>query len=237
MQTEKLPYPPEQDGQEQALEYLLLLAKGATFPVPIASFTIEILNRLYKKPLEKRRIDWMEKVTEVINELISKQKDLTPTKLAQNPEFVTILHRATEIAVKTHQEEKHLLLKNAILSAGSPTSTDLDKQLLFLRFVDELSINQVLVLQLYRNPIEWFHRHNLEPHSYYMASRIEALNQAYPELAKDPFLKDLVLSELERRGLLSGLYGNVSESSVYNPATTNLGIAFLTYVQADKIES
>lgn len=216
MLSGKLPYPPEEDGQEQALKYLLLLAEGATIPVPIASFTIEILDRLYKRPIEKRRMDWMERVTEVINELTSKQSDLTPAKLAQNPEFVTILHRATEIAVKTHQEEKHRLLKNAISSAGS-SPIELDKQLFFLRLIDELSINQVIVLHLYRDPIEWFRRHNKVPQKYTLASRIEALNQAYPEMTKDPFLKELVLSELERRGLISGLYGNESEQSVYNP--------------------
>ncbi len=236
MNNEKIPYPPEATGEEQAIEFLMLLAKGATIPVPIASFVVDIIDRLYKRPIESRRIQWMEQVTEAINTLVSQQQGLTPSKLAENEEFVTILHRASELAVKTHQEQKRTLLKNAIISAGSPTAPNLDKQIFFLRTIDELTVNQVIVLSFYDDPRNWFESRHITRPEYFSAPRSAILEHAYPKIANDPFFNELVVTELDRRSLVSDIKGVALHDTIYGSITTKLGKEFLDYVKAETIE-
>jgi hypothetical protein len=237
MSSSKLPEFPTDGGEDKALNFLKSLAKATTGSVPVLGpFLSEAIEFCYIRPIEKRRIDWFEELESALNELSKKVEGLTPAELAKNEEFITILHRATDVALRTHQSEKRRLLRNAVVSAGSLTKPELDKQAFFLRLVDELTINQVLVLLLYNNPVEWFKRRNRKPNDFISAARIEVLNQAYPEMVKDPDFKEVVLSELERRGLLHGLSGMVTGGSVYNPMTSKLGLEFLEYVKADSIE-
>ncbi len=223
MTNPKLPDLPTEGSKDKAADVLKRLTRATSGSIPVlGSFLAEVVDYCYLLPIEKRRTEWFAELERAFRELSQKVDGLTPEKLAENNEFITILHRATDVALRTHQYEKRRLLANAIVSAGSPTPPELDKQTFFLRLVDELTINQVLVLLLYSNPLEWFKRRNRKPNDFYTAARIEVLNQAYPEIAKDPDFKEVVLAELERRGLLHGLSGMVSGNSVYNPMTSKL---------------
>jgi hypothetical protein len=232
--SKRLPVYPEEEGQEKALEFLKAVAKvtsGVLSPV-----FPELIEFCFRRPVEKRRDEWFNQLEGAFNEIGEEVNGLSPAKLAENEEFITVLHRATDLALRTHQAEKRRLHRNAVVSAGSLTPPELDKQTYFLKLVDELTINQVLVLNLYRNPLEWFNRHNYKPQDYSAASRIEVLNQAYPQFFENQDMKELVLGELNRQGLLSGLTGMVSGPTVYHPMTSKLGCEFLDYVKADDIE-
>ena len=224
-----------EDSRDKALEVLKSIAKVSSGAVPVVGpFFSEAIELLYKIPLDKRRQDWFDQLVDAIRELTTKVDNLE--KLSKNEEFITTLHRATDLALRTHQREKRTLLRNAVVSAGSPAAPELDKQTFFLRLIDELSVIQILVLLLYQEPTAWFKKRGIKPIDYSSAGAIEAFNQAYPKLAKDPYVKELVFTELERRGLLHNVSVMVTLSSVYNPRTTKLGIEFLDYVSAQSIE-
>jgi hypothetical protein len=236
MPDSKFPFPPEQDGQEQALAGLALIAKAAASVVPLGSLGIELIAQLCRKPLENRRNLWLEEVTQAIREISATQKDLTPSKLAENPEFVSILLRATDSAMKTHQAEKRELLRNAIVSAAQPSPPDFDKQLFFLKTVDELTLNQILVLSFYNDPRGWFTKRHITPPEFFSAPRLAPLQQAYPEIAYDPFFDELIHSELERRKLVDNMKGMALHDQVYESITTALGREFLAFVRADTLK-
>ncbi len=233
--TKRLSDYPEEDGQDRALDFLRAITK-ATFGVLSPIFP-EIIEFLFRKPIELRRNDWFIDLQAAVQELIDKAEGLTPAKLAENQEFVTVLHTATDIAIRTHESEKRKLLRNAILSAGSANPPELDKQRYFLSLVDDLTTNQVLILNFYRNPREWFRKHNRQLLDHYTGSRLEAVYEAYPEFRDNPDFKDLVLGELHRRGLLPTLGGMVSGEATYDPMTSRLGCEFLDYVAASEIET
>ena len=225
---------PEEDSQEKALEFLKAVAKitaGVLSPV-----IPEVIEFCFRRPVERRRNEWLVELGGAVQELIEKVEGQSPAKLAENEEFITVLHKATDVALKTHQTEKRKLLRNAIISAGSLTPPELDKQTYFLRLVDELTVNQVLVLLLYKDPSGWFKRHNIKPQQYSSASRMEVLHQAFPEFYNNPDARELVVDELQRRHLLPGLSGLVTGESVYSPMTSKLGCEFLEYVKAVSIE-
>ncbi len=229
-----MPDYPEESAKDKAIAAARAVTKGAIGGVPIAgSFLTEIVDLLYRKPIEQRREEWLRDVADALSEIRKWQDDLTPDRLAENPQFITLLHRATEAAVRTHQDEKRRLLRNAVVSAALPTAPGLDKQLHFLRLVEELTINQVIVMVLYRNPSEWFRRQNRKPKDFYAGSRDAVVEQAYPELHKSPDFKLLVLGDMEKRGLLFGLSAMVSGGAVYDSVTTPLANEFLDFVVAD----
>lgn len=225
---------PKEEAADRGFELMRAIAKAAAgvlnplFP--------ELVEFLFRRPIEQRRDEWFVELQSAIQELTDKVEGFTPAKLAESDEFITVLHKATDIALRTHQKEKRKLLRNAIVSSGQPTSFDLDKQIFFLRLVDELTINQVLVLNFYRDPLGWFKRHNKKPQEFPMASRIEALHYAYPQFYENPDAKELLLSELNRIGLLPGLGGMVLGNAVYNPMTSKLGCEFLDFVKGGSLE-
>jgi hypothetical protein len=235
MINKKINDPPEKDPQEQAMEIMLWLAKGASIPTVIGPWLIDIADKLFKRPNQNRTNEWMQQVADAINEISAKQNDMTLVKLAENNEFVTILHKACELAIKTHQKEKRDLLRNAIVSAGSSNPPDFDRQVYFLKLIDDLTVNQILILALYDNPLEWFNKHGKKPHEFMAAARIEVVKQAYPELSSSPDFMELVIGGLERTGLMSGLIVVVHGNTVYNSPNKQIAHDFLKYVCADKI--
>lgn len=144
-----------------------------------------------------------------------------------------MLHRATDVALRTHQHEKRRALHNAIVSAASPTPPDVDKQAFFLRLIDELTINQIVVLAFYADPMGWFMRRGRESQKYYSASRSDALAQSYPEISGHLYVKELVLGDLRNRGLLGSYDRMVTGGAVYDPIVTKLALEFLAYVRME----
>lgn len=224
--------PPEENPQERALEILMLFAKGATIPTVVGPFVVEIIQQLLKKPMQKRTVDWMQEVTDAINQIASQQENFTPSKLAENEDFVSILLRASDLAVKTHQSEKRTFFKNAIISSGMPKPPSLDKQMFFLRTIDELSLNQILVLSFYDDPRGWLTKRNINRPEYHSAPRSAILVHAYPGLANDAYLNELIFSELQRRNLLGDMTLGAFYDTIYDSVTTSLGKEFLLYIKA-----
>ena len=167
---------------------------------------------------------------EALNDVQQRQAELTPEKLAEDPSFITVLHHATEIAVRTHQKEKRQYLKNAIINSTKPNPPDFDKQMYFLRLIEELTVDHVLILDLYRNPREWFAHRQITPQEFMSAGRDQVLLQAYPDEAKSEDFRILVVNDLERRGLMGSITGLVSGRAVYDSITSKIGKEFIEYI-------
>lgn len=224
---------PEPDSKDNATSIARAVIKGSAGAIPIAgSFLSEIIDLLYKQPIEQRREEWLNDLAEALNEVQQRQVELTPEKLAENPDFVTVLHRATEVAVRTHKKEKRQYLKNAIVNSAKPNHPDFDKEIYFLRLIDELTVDHVLIMELYKDPREWFSRNQIVPQEFMSAGRDQVLKQAYPDQAKSEDFRILVVDDLAKRGLMGSISGMVSGRSVYDPLTTKLGKEFLEYISA-----
>lgn len=231
--------PPEPGPRDRAIAGARGLVKGLAGAVPLGGGLLaEAVDLLYRQPIEKRRDEWARDIADALREVQERQADLTPDRLAENEEFVTILHRATQVAVATHEKEKRRALRNAIVHSalGSPPSQDL--QFFFLRLVEELTVNQILVLALYNDPHRWFQKSGRRPPV--MLPRFSVLEAAYPELAASPYVRELTLADLERRGLLGGVSGVSGHAiggspgqSPMEPITSSLARQFLSYITSE----
>ena len=105
----------------------------------------ETFLALIEPPMEKRKNEWMIRVTETLNELIDKHK-LDIGDLASNEEFISILVQTSQTALKTHKSEKLERLKN-ILTNSVDQHIHYDKKVLFITYVDQLSEYHMAMLK------------------------------------------------------------------------------------------
>jgi len=96
--------------------------------------------------LDKRKREWAQEV-ETALQVLKTQHERLPEALAEDPEFVTALLKATAIAVATHRKEKHTLLRDFLIAIGSRAIPDEELQHALLRLIDELSVGHLEVLR------------------------------------------------------------------------------------------
>ena len=121
-----------------------------TIPVVGAAAT-ELLSAIVTPPLEKRRNQWMEEVGDALRTL-EKKMGIVLESLQENEEFIDVAIEATQIAIKTSNQEKRKALKNAILNSALPNPPEESLQKMFLSFIDTLTVWHLKLLELFNDP-------------------------------------------------------------------------------------
>lgn len=122
------------------------LVKGAIGSIPCAgSIASEAFGLIVAQPITKRREKWMESVVLEIEKLEKIVEGFKFESLKDNDEFITFLIEATQIAIKTHQDEKISYLKNSINNFFNK-NIDFDKKYTILKLIDNLSSTHLNIL-------------------------------------------------------------------------------------------
>ena len=153
--------------------------------------------------------------------------------LKENEEFVDTVLQATHIALRSHQEEKHKALRNAILNTAIDAApTDMRRQM-FLRYIDEFTPEHLGILTLFDNPSGWFAGRELPFPDLYMGGLSHVVENAFPTLENEREMYDQMWKDLHQRGLLNtdSLHTTMRGNGLRDSRTTELGKAFLTFVQ------
>src|SRR5690349_23478274 len=192
----------------------------------------DLFQHFVTPPLEKRRAKWMEEVGQALQDL-EQNHGVKLDELQGNDVFIdTVLH-ATQIAFRNSQEEKRTALRNAVMNAALPNPPDESIQLMFLSWIDSFTVWHLKLLRLFQNPKAWFAKNNVQPPSFAISSSLsQLLTTAYPELGNQREFYDLVITELDARGLFSGssIHGMMSASGAFEKRTTQLGDKFLEFI-------
>ncbi len=157
--------------------------------------------------------------------------------LQDSEQFQSVLLHASWAAVRNHQLEKLSALKNAVLNAARGTKSSEDLQLLFVRYVDELTPTHLVVLDVLGKCEADVA--NLESYQDLFALFTAKTNKQIDNL----FFK-LVCDDLKARSLVRisdhltdfpGLYdvdNIVAEDDNKNPRilVTDLGRAFIAFI-------
>lgn len=159
---------------------------------PIAGAT-ELLERLISPPYQRRTDEWMKVIAEVLRNL-EQNKGIKMEELQNNDLFITVVTQASRIAIGNHQREKLESLKNAIISSASLHEKE-DIQLVFIRYVDELTPSHLYLLRLFINEEERLGKIK----SYREA--LEMVADANIDIASKDDLRMLV-GDLSTRGLI-----------------------------------
>ncbi|HWE42435.1 MAG TPA: hypothetical protein VG432_08015 [Gemmatimonadaceae bacterium] len=223
--------PPTESPGERTRALAKHAAKGALGAVPLAGGALaEVVDVLFRDPLEARRERWFEQVAEAIEDLRARKPNVDVDGLARNEEFVTTLHHATDAAMRTHHQEKLSALRNAVLNAALPGAPDSDMQIVFVQLVQQLSPTHLRILAVYNDPLQWFAQHGITPPTLYAGSRAEVLQLALPDIARANWR--VYAKQLEDAGLMGSLAGMVTGPTITSSATTDLGKEFLAFISA-----
>jgi len=199
--------------------------------VPAGGAIAELLAFL-QPTFGRRRDVWLQELADGFEDLKDRLDAAEFEALRHNELFVTVVFNATQAAMRTHQPEKLEALRAAVVNSALPMAPDEHTQLMFIRFVDELTALHLRVLSYYRDPAGWFARHDIARPDMSMGPRSAIMEAALPDLRGQSEVYGQVMRELSARGLVHDTTGMVSAQALYDPQTTSTGNRFLDFITA-----
>lgn len=199
------------------------LAKAGISAIPmIGGPGAELFQHIVQPPLEKRRIEWMGYVGEKLIELESRGVDIG--QLSENEEFVSAVLQASQIAIRTHRQEKREALRNALFNIASGKAPEESLQQIFLEYIDAFSELHVQLLKFFQAPPD--------TSNVMMGALSSVIEQGMPNLKGKRQAYGLVWNDLVARGLLDnvGLQVMMTGQGLAGKRTTELGDAFLDFI-------
>jgi hypothetical protein len=123
-----------------------LIALSSGISVPLSGPLLEFYNAFVQSPQQTRLLVLLEEIIEKLSELEA-NSIVTLENLQNNDLFHSILIEATIVARKTHNQQKRNMLKNAVVNSVTNTSINDDFAALFVRYIDELTISHISLLE------------------------------------------------------------------------------------------
>ncbi|MBM4137060.1 MAG: hypothetical protein FJ241_09575 [Nitrospira sp.] len=230
MNNEEAKYDPPQKSAGDVVHAVVRAGLGA-IPVAAAAAT-ELLNAIVAPPLEKRRNKWMKEIGMALRELEEKM-GIVLESLQDNEEFIDVALEATQIAIKTSNQEKKEALKNAILNSALPNPPEESLQKMFLSFIDTLTVWHLKLLELFNDPPAYIENHEINFTGFSMGAPSHLVENAFPELRGKRDLYDLIWKDLYSRALVTteGLHVMMTGSGIIAKRTTEIGKLFLDYIK------
>lgn len=211
------------------------LVKAVASAVPVVgSPAAELFDALIKPPLERRRERWFQALADRVRELEQKVDGLTIEKLFENDAFVTAFLRASQAAMRTHQDEKLEMLRNAVVNTVLPGAPGDDLQQLFINLADDLSTLHMRLLDLLDDPKNWAERHRITFPDWSIGGKSALVEYAFPDLKGQRGFYDAIVRDLHSRGLLAmdTLHVTTTGHGILQSATTPLGKQFVKFISA-----
>lgn len=199
------------------------LAKAGLSAIPIVGGpAVELFQHVVQPPLEARRSEWMAQVGERLHELETNGLDLRD--LQNNPQFISAVMHASQLALRTHQAEKLDALRNAVMNVATGQAPEEALQHLFFDFVDSLTDLHLQILKIFQAPTP--------PPNMSAGGLSNVLEHNLPKLQGRRNIYDQFWRDLYSRGLVNtdGLHMTMTGGGLAQKRTTDLGDAFLSFI-------
>lgn len=209
-------------------DYAHAVAKGIISATPVAGGPLSILfENIFTTPLDKRKKEWFQSLSDAIEELTKKVEDITPESLSNNEIFISVSMQATQIALRNHQKEKLNALKNAV--KNSAISIDENKVLMFTRIIDDMTPLHLKILEFLNNTniIEQELQNKLPKNmKQHYGDNMNMWKEYYPELNSSNELIIHISKELYTKGFLH------NERALHSSGkqTSKFGDEFLDFI-------
>jgi hypothetical protein len=177
--NQKKTYKPPEKSAGDAVHSVTRAGLG-TIPFAGAAAS-ELLTAIVTPPLERRRSKWMEEIGEALQNLEEKM-GVVLESLQEKDQFIDVALEATQIAIRTSNQEKREALKNAILNSASPNPPEESLQKMFLSFIDTLTVWHLKLLDLFNDPQAYIQKQNLQFSNNSMEAISHLIENAFPEL-------------------------------------------------------
>lgn len=185
----------------------------------------EIFQFVIQPPLERRRYAWMRDVGDRLAAL--EREGISLAELRENDEFISAVMHASQIAMRTHREEKLLALSNAICNVARGQGPEEALQHFFLEVVDSLTELHLRILALFREPSA--------PPNITTGSLVTVLERGIPELKGQRDVYDQFWRDLYTRGLVNtdGLHTMITAQGMGQKRTSELGDLLLDFISGE----
>lgn len=200
------------------------VTKAGLSAIPVlGGAAVELFQNVVQPPLEKRRAEWMALVGEKLKEL--EEKGLNLEALQENEQFISAAMYASQLALRTHQEEKLEALRNAVANIATGQAPEEAMQHIFLNFVDTLTELHIRILRLFQAPTP--------PPNMSMGGLSSVLEHNMPEMRGRRELYDQLWKDLYTRGLVNtdSMHTTMTGNGLGQKRTTGLGDAFLSFIK------
>lgn len=207
-----------------------LSALGLASFVPYLGGPLGVALGEYFEQASTRRIQALfDDVFTRLDTLESFRNSVAEGSLSGNEKFMTVLLDAVKTCERTTSASKFESLRNAILNSWVSTEP-VDLQLIFVRYVEELTPSHLQLLTLLNGPTEFFTKNGLEWPNIYMGAKTQLVTAAMPSWGQE-FTNQLSL-DLQQRGLIgnSSLGAMTTAVSIATPSTTKYGVDFLKFI-------
>jgi hypothetical protein len=221
-----------QPPERGTVDHVQAGVRAAMSAVPLGGAVAEVYHHVIGTPLQRRQDRWMASVAAALGKLFERVEGLSPEKLAEHEAFVSAAMRASQIAIRTHQQEKLDALRNAVLNVAAGTDVDDDQQSVFIDWIDALTPSHLVLLSFLRDPAAFAAARGKTLRELYAGSPMSHLEDAAPELASRREFVQQAMRDLHSRGLAArdSLGGVMTGRGTTQKATTALGDRFLDFI-------
>lgn len=195
--------------ESTAFDYVHLAVKSALSAIPLVGGPFaEVFAAFITPPLSKRRDQWFELIAKDLKILESRTYAFSVESLKNDDTFITVVMHATQIAIRTHQKEKLEALRNAVINVATHSAPGEDLQILFLNFIDALTVLHLRALSFFANPnavIQDRKDKGLTTQQE-KADRLQLdylLKWLFPEFNQTKSLYKIIMKDLQARELIS----------------------------------
>jgi len=127
-------------------DYAHKLTKGALGAIPFAgAFVGELMEMVIVPQYEKKLEKWFEFVDETLKYLIADNQK-TKKDFFENEEFQSIFQKSSRVYLNNVEKDKIPLLK-VYLKSAIREKTELNKKLIFLEMLENLTVKHLLILK------------------------------------------------------------------------------------------
>ena len=182
--------------------------------------------------MEKRRAEWLNAVADRLAHLEERLEGFKVADLAGDEDFITAVLVASQIAMRSHEEEKLDALRNAVVNVAARISVDSTREQIFIRLVGDFAPLHLKLLHLAQDPEGALHESSAPLSSSHGGTEGDLVEAVYPELADARDLYDLAWSDLYRAGLTDKdtmRFGTSGRGPMLK-RTTELGDHFIAFV-------
>jgi hypothetical protein len=226
----ELPKPMKEDAAYTAV-------KVALGSVPyVGGVLAEAFAATVPSPISKKQEEWWLDLRNRVQALEKAGVDMK--KLAADQAFIGVVAVASKMVAGSAQQEKLDALKNAVLNSAGGINIDEDEKRIFLQLVDQLTISQLKMLEFLDGPRAYAQAHNVRFGNYMYAGVDAILEEAFPEWKGKREVYDLVLHDLQTRGLVAGNVDSIhvtmsaTDQGMFASRTTDRGKRFLKFIRA-----
>jgi hypothetical protein len=216
--------PPKKRPGDRVFE----IVQATASVVPVAGTAVSAVMGLIGPKIAQRRDEWFELLADKISELEIKVEGFT-----ENPMFITAVFEATSSALKTHERQKLEALRNAVGNSPLPGAPDDSTQMMFLRFVDELTAMHLEILAILADPRGALARTGKQLR-FSGAALAPFIYACIPKLTGQAAVVEQAHRDLRNRGLIEqgAPFAQVMiDTQMLNKSTTLFGDQFLRFIR------